>query len=181
MPTRSISTANNHINWGYSEKEKLIFFSESWLKYGSNNCAISWANIAEKILSTNDSVKNWKINCFLRLPITFLIPISLALPAERPIASVVKLMQAINNIPTAILNNIQMYFESIPVSPPAFILKFLCISGNGCNRKLTGNTAFPFHIPSFLNSVFSSGKYFCLNCANLLRSFASLLLLLSRI
>src|SRR6185436_7272147 len=52
------------------------------------------------------------VKCFLSLPITFLTPTSFALLAERPIANVVKLIQAINKTPAAMLNNIQIFFGS---------------------------------------------------------------------
>ena len=106
-------------------------FPESWLKKGNSIFASISPSTAEKKASNNASERNCIIKNFFVPPITLRTPTSFERPAERPIASVVKLMQAITNTPAAIANNIQIVFGSTGETEPPKIFVSVCIAVSG--------------------------------------------------
>ena len=90
MNAPTISTGNSH----HSVHGKTTIFPISVLKYGTSSHASNKASIKEKKLYTNDSVKNCLIRLLRREPTTFLMPTSLALPADLAVERLMKLMQA---------------------------------------------------------------------------------------
>ncbi len=80
----------------------MICFPVSELKDGNKAETMTKARTIAIIVSKNDSPKNWIIKFFRTAPDTFLIPISQALFADRAVERLMKLMQDIITINTAI-------------------------------------------------------------------------------
>ena len=105
------------------------------MKKGKRIFANNNPSNAERKASNNASVRNCVIKDFFVPPITLRTPTSFERPAERPMASVVKLMHAISNTPAAIANNIQIVFGSTGETVPPEIFVSVCIALRGCRPK----------------------------------------------
>src|SRR2546430_4018061 len=96
-------------------KERCL--STNKLNDGNNKATTIIARIKAMSVKMNDSQKNCVINCFLFEPSVFLMPTSFARFSLLAVERFIKLMQAINRIITAIIENNRTY----SIMPPVFL------------------------------------------------------------
>src|SRR4030095_8139177 len=95
-------------------------FSVNVLKDGMISATISNERQIARNETNIDSPINCATNCLLPAPTTLRTPISLALRKERAVARFIKLIQAINKIITATIENILTYSIRPPFCLPLF-------------------------------------------------------------
>src|SRR6056297_4203991 len=85
-----------------SDQGSAMLLAAISLNIGSNTHASAIPNTKEMILKTTDSVRNWFTRLFLKAPIVFLSPTSLALLADLAVERLIKLIMAKSNTKAAI-------------------------------------------------------------------------------
>src|SRR6056297_328221 len=109
-------TNNNGANHQSDQGSTMLLEAIS-LNVGSNAHASAIPNTKEMMLKTTDSVRNWFTRLFLKAPIVFLSPTSLALLADFAVERLMKLIIAKSNTKMAMAANNQTNFMSPCFSP----------------------------------------------------------------
>src|SRR5258706_4751286 len=110
-----MKTIHNNQKKGLAHKMD-IFLSATLLKNGSVSCTINNDKEKAKRTVSNDSLKNWKINCLRNEPIVLRMPTSFARFSLRAVLRFIKLIHASNKTNTPIIPNIHTYC----IAPPTF-------------------------------------------------------------